>query len=48
MLQATFVSSSKFAVEKKKKKKIGAIAKLFALHANAKIQSIIPKSVFPR
>ena len=29
------VSPSRFAVEKKKKNKIMAIAKLFALHANA-------------
>ena len=33
--QATFVSPSRFAVEKKEEKKIVAIAKLFALHANA-------------
>ena len=37
--EATFISPSRFAVEKKKKKKkkIMAIAKLFALHANAKV-----------
>ena len=35
--EATFVSPSRFAVEKKKKKKIMAIAKLFASHANAKV-----------
>ena len=36
--QENLVSPSKFAVEKKKKKKIMAIAKLFALHANTKRQ----------
>ena len=33
-LKITFASPSKNAVEKKKEKKIMAIAKLFALHAN--------------
>ena len=33
--QATLVSPSRFAVEKKGKRKIMAIVKLFALHANA-------------
>ena len=33
--RATFVSPSRFAVEKKKKKKIMAFAKLFALPTNA-------------
>ena len=32
--QATFVSSSRFAVEENKEKKVITIAKLFALHAN--------------
>ena len=35
-LKITFASLSKKAVEKNKQKKIMAIAKLFALHANAK------------
>ena len=39
--QAAFVSSSRFAVEKNKKKKIMTIAKLFALHANAKIVDLL-------
>ena len=32
---ATFVNPSRFAVEKKKKKKIMVIAKIFVFHANA-------------
>lgn len=33
--QTTFISPSRFAAEKKKKKKIMTIAKLLALQANA-------------
>ena len=35
--QATFASPSKFALEKNQKKKIMAIAKLFALHQMQKV-----------
>ena len=39
MLQATFVSLSRFVVEKKKR--LLAIAKIFTFHANAKKSSIL-------
>ena len=36
----TFVSPLRFVIEKNKEKKVIAIAKLFALHANAKIMAV--------
>ena len=44
--QITFASPSRNTLEKNEKKKIMAIAKLFALHANAKTRLITFKTNF--